>query len=406
MLFWVVAGAMVAASAAVLVWTLVRPAAGGSDAAPHPDFGIYRAQLDGVDRDLARGVIGPAEAEPIRTEISRRILDLDRQIRATGDSAGKDGGRGLPVAGIALVLAGALGLYAWLGAPGYPDLPHSQRIANAEALRTERPPQALAEADAAKARPAPPAPSKEFAALMDKLRAAVAKRPDDVTGLQLLARNERALGNLSAAAAAQAQLVKALGDRASPDDLAALADNYVNAAGGIVTPEAEATIVETLRRDPTNGTARFYAGLLEAQTGRPDHAFALWRDLLEHGPQDAPWVPFIRDQIVFLGAAAGVDYTPPAAVKGPDAATVAAAGQMNAADRTQMIEGMVAGLEGRLMAQGGTAAEWTQLVTALGVLGATDRAKAAWAKAQTALAADAAGLDQVRTAARQAGVAP
>ena len=405
MLFWIMVVAMTALVAALLLRSLLR----GTEARPdaeHPDMGVYRSQLAEVDRDLARGVIAESDAGALKIEISRRILDLDRTTRASQVAAGQiAGGIAVPLLTGAAVLAGAIGLYAGIGAAGYGDLPHAQRIARAEALRAERPSQAEAEALAAKSRPVPPAPPKETADLMDKLRAAAAKRPTDVTGLRLLARNERSLGNLAAAVAAQGRLVAVLGAKAGPDDLAALADVEVNAAGGIVTQEAEAAVRATLKLDPANGTARFYAGLLEAQTGRPDRAFALWRGLLDNGPQDAPWVPFIRDQMPFLASAAGVEYTPPE-VKGPDAGAVQAAGQMSAEDRTKMISGMVGGLETRLLAQGGTAAEWAQLVTALGVLGETERASVAWAKAQVALADDKTGLETLRDAARQAGVAP
>jgi cytochrome c-type biogenesis protein CcmH len=78
---------------------------------------------------------------------------------------------------------------------------------------------------------------------------------------------------------------------------------------------------------------------------------------------------------------------------------------MTPEDRAKMIAGMVEGLEQRLGSEGGSAAEWAQLLTALGVLGDEDRANVAWAKAQAALAQDPAGLEQARAAARKAGIA-
>ena len=402
MLFWAIAVAMVATAAAVLLRAGLKPVP--SEDSGRADMAVYRAQLSEAERDLARGIIGDVEADQLKTEIARRILDRDRLAHQTGASAVSGDGLVVPAVVIVALLAGAFGLYQRLGAAGFPDVPHDQRVENAEALRNGRPSQTEAEAQAAKTRPAPAVPSADYAALMDQLRAAVSARPDDVEGLRLLARNERALGNLSAAAAAQAQLVKALGDGVSAEETAALVDLYVNAAGGEVTAEAEAAIATTLRLDPANGTARYYAGLLEALTGRPDRAFALWRDLLADSPEDAPWVPVIRDQIGYLALAAGVDYALPAA-KGPDAADVTAAAAMSAADRAQMIAGMVDGLEARLAADGGSAEEWAQLLTALGMLHETDRARAAWDRAQAALAGDAAGLDVVRAAATTAGVA-
>ncbi len=47
------------------------------------------------------------------------------------------------------MVGGALALYNRIGAPGYPDLPLKQRIADAEAARADRPGQADAEADLA-----------------------------------------------------------------------------------------------------------------------------------------------------------------------------------------------------------------------------------------------------------------
>jgi len=58
------------------------------------------------------------------------------------------------------------------------------------------------------------------------------------------------------------------------------------------------------------------------------------------------------------------------------------------------------------LSEGGPVEEWVKLMGALGVLGQPDRAKAALAAAEKALAADPAGLAQVRAAAEGAGVAP
>ena len=401
MLFWLVAGALTAGAAA---WLVRAARADVPDASGNPDLAVYRAQLAELQRDCARGVVSEADAAPIRAEVARRILESDRRQAAPGQIALRDGGATLPLLATGLALIAAIGLYLWLGAPGYPDLPHSERLAHAEQMKARRPSQADAEAAATKQRPAAPPPAADLAALMDKLRAAVAARPTDVQGLTLLARNERALGNLSAAARAQTQLIAVLGPKTTADDMAELADILVNAAGGTVTAEAEAALTRTLALDPENGTARFYAGLLEAQTGRPDIAFRLWNGLLTDGPAEAPWVPYIQAQMPMLAAAAGTDYAPP--VKGPAAADVAAATGMNATDRAAMIQTMVTGLEQRLTTQGGSPQEWAQLMTALGVLGDQDRARAALARAATALAGDPDGLAQVQAAATAAGIAP
>lgn len=405
--FWLAAVALVAGTGLVLFRAATRAQRSGQDGAAN-DLRIYRDQLAEVERDVTRGVLAPDEAERLRNEIRRRILDADRAQSAAGVAGAVTRG---PTAALwlsGLALAAAFGIYGWLGAPGYPDLPMASRLARAAAAYDQRPSQSEAEAEAKQPLKDPADPA--MAELMTRLRKAVADRPDDLRGHELLAQNEANLGNHAAAAAALAGVVRIKGADATAADYARLADAYVSAAQGYVSPEAEAAVLRTLELDAGNGVARFYLGLMHAQTLRPDLAFRIWRDLLENGPQDGPWIPAIRDRIAMLASAAGVDYTLPPEqappVKGPTAADVAAAGTLSGADRTQMIAGMVKGLEDRLYAEGGSAAEWAQLLTALGTLGDRNRTAAAFVRARTALAGDAAGLARAEAAAREAGILP
>jgi cytochrome c-type biogenesis protein CcmH len=185
-----------------------------------------------------------------------------------------------------------------------------------------------------------------------------------------------------------------------------VAQIMVAAAGGYVSPEAEAVLIDVLKRDPQNGMALYLSGLMFAQVGRADRAFALWEPLLAKGPADAPWMAPIQTDIQAIADEAGIKYRPAGAGKGPSMADMQAAGEMSAKDRQAMIEGMVGQLEGRLFSKGGSVEEWLKLMNALGVLGQPDRGKAALAAAEKALAADPAALEQVRAAATAAGFAP
>jgi cytochrome c-type biogenesis protein CcmH len=147
---------------------------------------------------------------------------------------------------------------------------------------------------------------------------------------------------------------------------------------------------------------------MAAQVGRPDRTFAMWKPLLDEGPEDAPWIAPIRARIQEVADAAGIAYEAAdmaQVTKGPNAADMANAAQMSPEDRQKMIEGMVGGLETRLMADGGPVEDWTKLINALGVLGAKDRAKAAYAKAEVAFAGKPGELSALHAAAVQAGVA-
>uniref|UniRef100_UPI00273CFADC c-type cytochrome biogenesis protein CcmI n=2 Tax=unclassified Roseovarius TaxID=2614913 RepID=UPI00273CFADC len=156
--FWIIIASLSIGVGAVLALTLLR---GRAEAVPQAayDMQVYRDQLKEVDRDLARGVIPEAEAERVRTEVSRRLLAADAQMRAQQAPSGQSGKGSavVAVALIALMLGGALALYGQIGAPGYPDLPLEARIAASDQARAERLSQAEAEAEAPARPPAPDA---------------------------------------------------------------------------------------------------------------------------------------------------------------------------------------------------------------------------------------------------------
>lgn len=400
MLFWLISGAIAVAVTVILSGALRARGDGEGLSAAASDMAVYRDQLTEIDRDVARGVLTEAEAATVRVEVSRRLLEADKR---SGGIASEGTGAFAPgvFLTIMVVALGGLGLYAWLGAPGYSDQPLRDRLAMAEARLENRPSQMDAEAFARPLLPAPSDVSDDFAELMDQLRAAVIERPTDIEGLGLLARNEARIGNFSAAREAQEQLIDVQGDAAPLEDRLALVDLMVFAAGGIVTPEAEARLAEIEAIAPDSGQTRYYRGLIAAQNGRADIAFPIWRRLLETSPEDAPWVPVIRAEIRSVAAAAGIDYIPPA-TRGPSAADIAAASDMSAEDRAEMIRGMVAGLSDRLATDGGPPADWAQLIRALGVLGQAERAAEIGAEAEEAFAADENALRIIRLAVRDA----
>ena len=68
---WFIFGLMTAAALFAVLWPLgryPRAAPGGSD------LMVYKDQLQEIDRDRAAGLIGEAEAEAARLEVSRRLL--------------------------------------------------------------------------------------------------------------------------------------------------------------------------------------------------------------------------------------------------------------------------------------------------------------------------------------------
>ena len=483
--FWIASGIVAVVTGLTIALGFLR--ARSAEAAADEDLTVYRDQLREVDKDVARGILQPNDAERLRTEISRRILDADRT------RGGRSGLRTTPAmarwTGIALVpvmLGGAFWVYTGVGAPGYGDLPLAQRLEAAREARLMRPSQSVAEAEATarlgiqgEAIRSRPDPTEEEAALVARLREVLADRPDDLEGHRLLAASEAALGDYAAAAAAQArvvailgdaagedermvlselealaggeasladwqarladrpddleghrelvrramalddlvtahraqsQVVAILGDEATADDFVVLADLMIIAAGGYVSPEAEAALERALRREPRHPLARYFTGLMFTQNDRPDLAFEMWRQLLEDSEPDAPWVGPIRGQIEMVAMRAGINYSLPpagsaAASRGPSEADIAAAAELDPEARADMIAGMVEGLAQRLSNQGGTAEDWARLIEAYGVLGRTDDARVVWNEAQAVFGGRPDDLAVIAEAAAGAGVA-
>ena len=416
MAFWLTALGLAIIVAAFLVLALLRGRRGAAPAAAY-DLQVYRDQLAEVDRDRARGLLSAEDAERARVEISRRILEADRALQAARDrSGGAARGATLVAAGLvaATVVGGAAYLYVRIGAPGMRDLPLEGRIEAIEEARAERPGQAEAEA----ARPEPPADrlpegaDESYLDLVARLRARVAEAPD-AEGYALLTRHEAALGRFRAAYRAMEQFIALRGDHATGQDMAEQAELMILAAGGYVSPEAEEVLKQSLARSPGNPTARYYSGLMFAQAGRFDMAFRLWQRLLQEGPPDAPWLTPIRNQIGEVARLAGERFDPralrsmtamPGGTPGPSAEDIEAAGEMDAADRTEMIRGMVAGLAERLSAEGGPPADWARLITSYAVLGEADKARKVLDDARAAHGDDPAALAVIGEAAKRAGL--
>ena len=415
--FYLAAGLMLAMVAAVFLLAIWRRQATAEPAAA-VDMRLYRDQLREIDRDAARGVMAPTEVESLRAEIARRLLEADRTLSA-GKTTPTDLGppRGFLAALVVLVIAvGSGGLYVVLGAPGYGDLPLGVRIETADARHATRPDQATAvsEAIAAGVLPAAQMPDPRHGELLAQLRAALAQRPDDLAGWELLARNEAGLGNFTEAARAQAEVIRILGAGVRPVDLAVQVEFLVAGAGGYVSPEAEVLLRRLLTGAPSDGPGRFYLGLMHMQSGRYDLAFRLWDRLLREGPPNAPWIGPIRAQMEDLAYLAGQHrYTLPALpastdapLRGPSAADIAAAAEMSAEDRMGMVRTMVAGLADRLATEGGPAEDWARLIRAYGVLAETDAARTIAAEAEQVFADQPGDLAMIRAAARDAGATP
>jgi cytochrome c-type biogenesis protein CcmH len=396
MVFWIVCSVLALVAAGLVITPLLRPASAEDT---HPDIAIYKAQLTEIDRDLERDVLAKDEAERARTEIARRLLAASKAD--TAPLSARRPATALSLGIGAVVVAIAFGIYLQIGAPGYGDVPLDARLATSDEMRANRPSQAELEA-AAPTLP-PVEPPADYLAAIEQLRAIAPQRPDDLEAWSLLAFHEAGLRNYAAAAAAQQRVIDIKGAAATTTDFEQLLDLQVVAAGGLVSPEAEVLIRTLLDEDENNPAGRYYLGALYNQTDRPDLAYRLWRDMAENGDPETFHVASARAQIEDAAFRAGIEYSLPT-VRGPSSADIANAQNMTAEERQEMIGGMVAGRADRLANEGGPATDWARLITAYGVMGDTENARAIWVEAADVFGTDAPSMQVLTEAARQAGV--
>jgi len=146
MVFTFAALGLAAVIAVLLTVTLIRGRSGDEPPAAY-DLRVYRDQLREVEKDLARGVISQGEAERIRTEVSRRVLEADRKLKEQpgGTQAPRAASLAAGALLLAVILGGGWGIYNATGTPGYPDQPLKARLDDAAQFRADRMRQAQAE---------------------------------------------------------------------------------------------------------------------------------------------------------------------------------------------------------------------------------------------------------------------
>ncbi|OYW66572.1 MAG: c-type cytochrome biogenesis protein CcmI [Bosea sp. 12-68-7] len=347
MLIWIIFAVMTGVSVFALLWPLGR----GRSLA-FADVGdatsLYRAQLGEIDRDLARRLIGPVEAEAARAEAARRLL------RASGDDAAPAGEtesslrrrRASSALALSCVPLLALLVYGAYGSPAKPDQPLAARL----------------QADPSR---------QDFALALARIETHLAANPSDGKGWSVIAPVYMRLNRHDDAATAFAAAIRH--GEASAQAYAGLGEARALAAGGVVTAAARESFAGALRVDPKNARARFFLAIGQEQDGDAPGAIASLRALLDESAADAPWTQTVRQRLARLEAetnAGGIAALPPA-------------------EQQAAIRGMVEGLSARLKAGGGTLPEWMRLIRSQAILGDKAAARESLALARERLSQEA-----------------
>jgi cytochrome c-type biogenesis protein CcmH len=351
-MLWIGFALMSVAAVLAVLWPLTRkPRADRAGS----DLVVYQDQLGEIDRDRSAGLIGDAEAEAARIEVSRRLLAAaDAPAPAPPQTQPLWHRRAAAVVALIVLLLLPVGLYAALGSPDIPGQPAYARVAT-------------------------PPDHQTVANLIGQIEQRLVQNPNDGTGWQLIGPVYMRLGRFDDAVVAFRKSLALNGETAGR--FTVLGEALVGAANGVVTDEAKKNFERAVALDPREPKARFFLGLADEQDGNAAAAADKWRALLQDAPSNATWVPFVRDSLARI---TGEPVEGPA--PGPSPEQMAAAQNMPEAQRTEMIRGMVAKLADRLHADGSDVEGWLRLVRAYTVLGERDQAKGAAADAKKALA--------------------
>ena len=346
------------------------------------NLAVYRDQLAEIDREAARGLLNPEQAEAARAEIGRRILALPPTSAASSSMSSRSVAVGA-LAVIAVPFAAWL-LYARLGAPALPDQPFAARATAAKATA------GIEHIDLGEA--------------VGKIAAHLKEHPEDLRGWLLLGRTELSLGHYAEAVDAYRHAAGLSGHRA--DIMGDWGEAQVIAADGTVTPAAREAFEAALGDKESAPRSRYYLALAKSQQGDAKGALQGWVDLAADAPADAEWLPLVQQRIAEAAAKLGLD---PATLKTssgmPSPAAVAATAQATAGaspeERRAMILAMVGNLATRLQQQPDDVDGWARLGRSYMVLNEPQKARDAYAHA-VKLKPDDAGLQQAYAEASRA----
>ena len=371
MTLWFVFALMTAAAIFAVLWPLSRRDAdsGGSDIA------VYRDQLDEITRDRSAGLIGEAEAEAAKVEVSRRLLaaaDAADAEKSVSDEPPVWRRRSAAIAGLVLLPAGAIALYLMLGSPQMPGEPLATRQSAANENRS-------------------------IEAMVAQVEDHIARNPNDGRGWEVLAPVYMRLGRFDDAVKAWRNAIRLNGSSAPRE--ADFGEAVVAASNGVVTVEAKAAFDRALALDRDDAKSGFYIGMAADQDGQRASAETIWRDLLAKAPPGAPWMNVVR-RALEQGQPSGTAPSAP----GPSAADIAAAAKLAPDQQNQMISGMVAQLAERLKTDGSDVEGWLRLVRSYRVLGERDKAQAAIADARRALAGDPDKIRRIEELVKELGL--
>jgi len=388
MALWLSIGVLFLCVTGLILRPVLRPVSGDSGALDDDShLMVYKDQLEELAREKAKGGVSEDEANAMEAEIRRNLLSAARQ---SGGHSGSSLSPTLKTAAIficAAIPAASFILYAQLGTPSLPDLPLADRDIAGQSQG--------------------PVPER-MAQAIEALKKELEENPDNLDGWVALSRALTAADQVLEAVSALRNAVAL-----APDNIQIkgdLASTLTQASQGVVGQEATELFGEILQAEPGDPRARYFNGLITAQSGDLRGAIAIWRGLEADSPFDAPWMPAVQSSVQAAGEQLGIDPTSikPQRVnigrRAPSQEEIAAIEALSEQEREALVNSMVENLAVRMEEEPDNIEGWVRLIRSYGVLGRMDDAQTAFDKAKTASDWSEQNLDRLDKLANEIGL--
>lgn len=356
-LFIGIAAVLTLLAVAWLVRPLLRKPGTDGISSEKLNVAIHRDQLQGLEVDLARGVISQQDFETTRDELQLRLLDDTESFEAlpTQKTGGFWTARRTAVA-IALSLpVFALGIYLQLGTPNAIN-PVAQVAVDTQQINQ----------------------------MVESLAAKLKANPDNPKGWAMLARSYKIMGRFEEAK----QAFEKAGSLVHSDaDLLADYADLLGTMANSLEGKPQQLIEEALRLNPEHPMALMMAGVVAYQRADYSGAITRWEKLLTLVPVDSPDAQQVQANINDAKTKTGLPTGE--SNKLPPVPADAAEGMT-----PEKINQMVDRLAARLKDTPDDVAGWAKLARAYKVQGRVDEAANAYAKTGKLLDTDVGLLTQ------------
>ncbi len=307
-----------------------------------PTNAYFKKQLLELDKDLQAGLISEQEAQAAKAELAREIIRLKADAKnSKANATPLLISTPLFIAGIILIGVLSFTVYITIGSPNLPSSPLALRIT-------------------------PQEQQVELQQAIEKVEERLKAEPDDARGWAVLGPIYMKMGRFDEAVKAFRNVLRLLPP--SADAKTDLAEALLMANDSESNAEIMDLLKSASKLDPNHVRSRFYLASEAMRRGENASAIEQWQELLAIANGEEEWVEVVKEGLA--EAQARLNQPP---IDGEQSETVA--NQPQEGSQAEFIKQMVEQLETRLVEEGGSIEEWTQLVRSFLVLGEKDKAK-------------------------------